>query len=131
MSIERFGVGTAGSASQKLPFSKAVRAGGFVFVSGQIAVDSKGEVINGGIVEQSRQTLDNVKAILESTGLGLKDVVKATVWLEDARDFWSFNRVWVEYFGSDLPARSCGEAKLMSACKVEVEVIAYQGDHAV
>ena len=131
MSIERFGVGTAGSASQKLPFSKAVRAGGFVFVSGQIAVDSKGEVINGGIVEQSRQTLDNVKAILESTGLGLKDVVKATVWLEDARDFWSFNRVWVEYFGSDLPARSCVESKLMSACKVEVEVIAYQGDHAV
>lgn len=131
MSIERFGVGTAGSASQKLPFSKAVRAGGFVFVSGQIAVGANGEVINGGIVEQSRQTLDNVNAILESVGLGLKDVVKATVWLEDARDFWSFNRVWVEYFGSDLPARSCVQSLLMSACKVEVEVIAYQGDSAV
>ena len=128
MSIERFGVGTAGSASQKLPFSKAVRAGGFVFVSGQIAVGADGEVVNGGIVEQSRQTLDNVKAILESVGLGLKDVVKATVWLEDARDFWSFNRVWVEYFGAELPARSCVQSLLMSACKVEVEVIAYQAE---
>jgi len=125
MSIERFGVGTAGAPGRKLPFSKAVRAGGFVFVSGQIGVGADGEVVDGGIVAQTRQTLDNVKAILESVGLGLDAVVKATVWLEDARDFWSFNRVWVEYFGSELPARSCVQSLLMSACKVEVEVIAY------
>lgn len=126
MSIERFGVGTATAGGNRLPFSKAVRAGGFVFVSGQIAVGADGEVVAGGIVEQTRQTIENVRTILESVNLGLKDVVKATVWLDDVRDFWSFNRVYVEYFGMELPARSVVRSELMSACKVEIEVVAYQ-----
>lgn len=126
MSIERYGVGASGSGGNRLPFSKAVRAGDFVFVSGQIAAGADGEVVAGGIVEQSRKTIENVRAILESVGLGLKDVVKVTVWLDDARDFWSFNKVYMEYFGEELPARSCVKAELMSACKVEVEAIAYQ-----
>jgi len=125
MTIERFGVGPATASGGRLPFSKAVRAGGFVFVSGQIGMGADGNVVPGGLVAESRQTLDNVAAILASVGLGLKDVVKATVWLEDARDFWTFNGIWLEYFGEDLPARSCVESRLMSACKVEVEVMAY------
>ncbi len=126
MTIKRYGVGAAGSGGNRLPFSKAVHAGDYVFVSGQIAVGADGEVVSGGIVEQTRQTLDNVRTILAMVDLDLKDVVKATVWLDDARDFWSFNKVYLDYFGEELPARSCVEAKLMSACKVEVEVMAYK-----
>lgn len=125
MSIERIGVGTATAGGNPLPFSKAVCAGDFVFVSGQIGVKD-GEVVAGGIVEQTRQTLENVREILESAGVGLKDVVKATVWLDDVRDFWSFNRVYLEYFGTELPARSCVRAELVTDCKVEVEVTAYR-----
>jgi reactive intermediate/imine deaminase len=125
MNIQRFGVGGAGGNT--LPFAKAVRAGDFVFVSGQIALGPNGEVVSGTIVEQTRQTIENVRAILELTGLTLADVVKATVWLDDVRDFWSFNRVYAEYFGAALPARSCVRAHLVSDCKVEIEVVAYAG----
>ncbi|MFT3907567.1 MAG: Rid family detoxifying hydrolase [Steroidobacteraceae bacterium] len=125
MSIERYGADAKGAGGQRLPFSKAVRAGDFVFVSGQVAVGPDGEIVGGGIVEQTRRTIENVRAILESVDLGLSDVVKVTVWLEDTRDFWSFNRVYTEYFGAALPARSCVRAELMSPGKVEIEAIAY------
>lgn len=127
MSVARFGTGMTGAGGQPLPFSKAVRAGDFVFVSGQVAMGPDGEIVGGTIVEQTRRTIENVRAILESAGVTLTDVVKATVWLEDTRDFWSFNRVYAEYFGSALPARSCVRADLVSDCKVEIEVVAYAG----
>lgn len=127
MSIQRFGAGAPGGGGKRLPFSKAVRAGDFVFVSGQIAAGPDGEVVPGGIVEQARRTIENVRTILESTGLGLRDVVKATVWLDDTRDFWSFNRVYEEYFGEALPARSVVRSELVSDAKVEIEVVAYAG----
>jgi len=127
MGIERIGSGVSAAGGNRLPFSKAVRAGDFVFVSGQIAMGPDGEVIAGGIVEQTHKTLENVQAILAAAGLTLTDVVKATVWLDDARDFSSFNRVYAKYFDGHLPARSCVRAQLMSACKVEIEVIAYAG----
>jgi reactive intermediate/imine deaminase len=126
MTIQRHGVGKAQAGGKALPFAKAVEAGGFVFVSGQVATDATGEIVACGIVEQTRQTLDNIKAILAGVGLDLSAVVKATVWLDDAREFWSFNKVYAEYFGADLPARSCVQSTLVSACKVEVEVIAYR-----
>ena len=66
-----------------------------------------------------------MKVILLSLGLGLEHVVKATVWLADTRDFWPFNKVYFEYFGTALPARSCVRADMMVDCKVEIEVTAY------
>jgi reactive intermediate/imine deaminase len=126
MSIERYGSGVSAAGGAILPFSKAVRAGDFVFVSGQIPMGPDGEVIDGGIVAQTEQTIANVRTILESAGCGLADVVKVTVWLQDVRDFGSFNRVYAKHFGAALPARSCVEARLMSDCKVEIEAMAYK-----
>jgi reactive intermediate/imine deaminase len=121
MSIERFGSPAPGGP----PFSKAVRAGDFVFLSGQVPMGSDGTIVVGGIEAQTKQSIENIKAILGSLGLGLKDVVKATVWLDDARDFAAFNRVYAQYFGEGLPARSTVQAPLMVDCKVEIEVVAY------
>ena len=125
MTIERFGAAPTGPGGRSLPFTKAVRAGDFVFVSGQVPMGTDGEIVDGNITTQTRQTIDNVKAILKEQGLGLEHVVKATVWLADARDFWPFNKVYLEYFGAALPARSCVRADMMVDCKVEIEVVAY------
>jgi reactive intermediate/imine deaminase len=125
MTIERFGAAPTGPGGRSLPFTKAVRAGDFIFVSGQVPMGADGEIVAGNIVTQTKQTIDNVKAILKEQGLGLEHVVKATVWLADARDFWPFNKVYLEYFGAALPARSCVRADMMVDCKVEIEVVAY------
>jgi enamine deaminase RidA (YjgF/YER057c/UK114 family) len=92
-SIHRFEMPEPGAGGQKLPFAKAVRAGDFVYVSGQIAMRD-GEVVPGGIIDQARLTFDNIKQILSEAGCGLEDVVKVNVWLDDPRDFWSFNKVF-------------------------------------
>ena len=125
MTIERFGAAPSGPGGRSLPFTKAVRAGDFVFVSGQVPMGADGEIVAGDIVTQTQQTIENVKSILQSLGLGLEHVVKATVWLADTRDFWPFNKVYLEYFGAALPARSCVRADMMVDCKVEIEVVAY------
>lgn len=125
MTIERFGAAPSGPGGRSLPFTKAVRAGDFVFVSGQVPMGTDGEIVAGDIVTQTQQTIENVKSILQSLGLGLEHVVKATVWLADTRDFWPFNKVYLEYFGAALPARSCVRADMMVDCKVEIEVVAY------
>ena len=125
MTIERFGAAPSGPGGRSLPFTKAVRAGDFVFVSGQVPMGADGEIVEGDIVTQTKQTIENVKSILQSLGLGLEHVVKATVWLADTRDFWPFNKVYLEYFGAALPARSCVRADMMVDCKVEIEVVAY------
>ena len=125
MTIERFGAAPSGPGGRVLPFVKAVRAGDFVYVSGQVPMGPNGDIIPGTIVEQTHQTIANVKAVLAETGLGLEHVVKATVWLADTRDFWPFNKVYLEYFGAAMPARSCVRADMMVDCKVEIEVIAY------
>jgi enamine deaminase RidA (YjgF/YER057c/UK114 family) len=86
-----------------------------------------GEIINGGIVEQTHKTMQNLIAILTEAGYGLEDVVRAGVWLEDPRDFWSFNKVFAEYFVSQhAPARACVQANMMVDCKVEIDCIAYK-----
>ena len=125
MTIERFGAAPSGPGGRSLPFTKAVRAGDFIFVSGQVPMGADGEIIEGNIAAQTKQTIENVKSILLSLGLGLEHVVKATVWLADTRDFWPFNKVYLEYFGAALPARSCVRADMVVDCKVEIEVVAY------
>ena len=126
MSIEFPGGTRTGAGGQALPFSPAVKAGPFVFVSGQVAMGENGEIVPGGIEAQTRRTLKNVEQALSLAGCTLQDVVKATVWLDDTRDFWSFNRVYAEFFTTAKPARSTTQAKLMVDAKVEIEVIAYK-----
>ena len=110
----------------RMPLSKAVRAGDWVFVSGVTAIDKSGQVLNGGIEEQTRHVLQTIRGVLESTGCEMSDVVKTTIWLEDPRDFWGFNRAYAEFFPSDAPARSTLQSGLMLDCKVEIEALAYK-----
>jgi len=108
------------------PYSQAVKAGGFLFTSGQIPIDpATGEMVEGDIRQQVKQVLDNLKAILEAAGVGLKDVIKTTVFIADMNDFAAINEVYAEYFGSNSPARSCVQvAKLPKDAGVEIEAIA-------
>lgn len=128
MGIKRIGGAKAGSGGQILPFSHATMAGGFVFVSGQVGMDETGEIVQGGIVAETRQTMANIIAILDQAGCTLADVVKANVWLDDTRDFQAFNRVYASYFNGELPARSCVRSQIMIDAKVEIDVIAYRAE---
>ena len=125
MSKQAIGRGFTGPGSMKLPFPKAVRAGDFVFVSGQMATDASGQLVDGGIEVQTRQVMDNIKAILAEAGCTMADVVKCTCWIDDPRDFGRFNTVYREYFGDDPPARSTVRSQLVLDGKLEVEAIAY------
>lgn len=108
-----------------VPLSPAVRAGDFVYVSGQVPVDAQGNIVPGGVKEQTRQVLENIKVALALAGATMDEVVKTTVWLEDARDFSAFNQVYASYFSKEPPARSTAESRLMIPIKVEIEAIAY------
>ncbi|MDN2567105.1 RidA family protein [Aquibium sp. A9E412] len=111
--------------SSHVPLSPAVRAGDFVYVSGQVPV-ADGVVVKGGVTEQTEQVLSNLKAALALAGCAMEDVVKTTVWLEDARDFGAFNAVYARHFPKDPPARTTVEARLMIDIKIEVEAVAYK-----
>ena len=126
MSAEFLGGARTGPGGQPLPFSPAVKAGPFVFVSGQVPIGENGEIVAGDIEAQTRQVLKNVEKALALAGCAFKDVVKCTVWLDDARDFRTFNRVYAEHFPGSKPARSTTQAKLMIDAKVEIEAIAYK-----
>ena len=108
------------------PYSQGIRANGFLFASGQIGLDpATGEFVKGGIVEQSRQALLNVKNVLEAAGSGLDKAVKTTVFLKDINDFAAMNAVYSEFFKTDCPARSAVQiAALPKGALVEIEVIA-------
>lgn len=108
-----------------VPLSPAVRAGDFVYISGQVPTDASGAVVAGGIEAQTRQVMDNVKAALALAGCTLDQVVKTFVILSDARDFGAFNKVYATYFPSEPPARTTVEARLMIDIRIEVEAIAY------
>jgi enamine deaminase RidA (YjgF/YER057c/UK114 family) len=102
--MKRYGVeGGKGTGGQHMPFARAVEADGWLFVSGQTPMEN-GEVINGGIVEQSHKAIQNVFAILKEAGYSAEHVVRCGVWLDDPRDFASFNKVFREYFGENPPA---------------------------
>ena len=124
MTIEYFA--ERSPATRTLPRSVATRAGGFVFVGGQVARDEDGNIINGGIEAHTRQTLKNVAHVLALAGCTLDDVVKTTVWLEDAGDFDEFNRVYAEFFPDNKPSRSTLQANNVVGTKIEIEAIAYK-----
>jgi 2-iminobutanoate/2-iminopropanoate deaminase len=108
------------------PYSQAIQAGDFLFLSGQIPLDPKtGELVKGDIRNQTRQVLENIRGVLESQSLGMKDVVKVTLFLKDIGNFNQVNEVYATYFPSSPPARSTVEvAKLPRDADIEIEVIA-------
>ncbi|WP_083531280.1 RidA family protein [Pararhizobium antarcticum] len=121
----RYDVADAQAGGQRRPFAKAVRAGDFVYVSGQVpTVD--GEVITGNIVAQTEQVIANIKAVLALADCTLEHVVKVNVWLDDARDFSSFNAVFQKHFIDHPPARSTVQSPMMVDIKVEMDVTAYK-----
>lgn len=123
MAVKRYGIPKAGA----LPFAKAVSAGGFLFVSGQVPRDEKGEIVCGTMLTQAKTALENLKKAVESTGYSLEDVVKVEAWIDDPRDFADFNKVYAQYFSTEhAPARVTVQAKLMSDMKVEVACTAYK-----
>jgi 2-iminobutanoate/2-iminopropanoate deaminase len=105
-----------------VPFSKAVKAGGFLFLSGQLAMDAGGNILPGGIQEQTRAVLESIAASLREAGAGMADVVKTTVWLANFADFAAFNEEYRKHFTAGLPARSTVEARLFKGALVEIEV---------
>ncbi|WP_158817850.1 RidA family protein [Methylocapsa sp. S129] len=109
-----------------VPLSPAVRAGDFIYVSGQVPVGSNGAVVSGGIAAQTRKTMENIEAALKLAGGELADVIKTFVILADARDFDAFNEVYATYFARNPPARTTIEARLMIEIKIEVEAVAYK-----
>lgn len=111
------------------PYSQAVWAGDFLFVSGQICLDPEtGELAGTDAATQAEQVLKNVGAILESQQLGFQDVVKATVFAKNMEDFAAVNEVYGRFFTSDFPARAFVEvARLPKDVLVEIEVVAYRG----
>lgn len=108
------------------PYSQAIAANGFVFVSGQIPIDpATGEFVPGGIQEQTRQSLENGKAILTQAGLTLDNVIKTTVFLSDIQNFAAMNEIYARYFAAECPARSAVQvANLPKGALVEIEMIA-------
>ncbi|KQQ86471.1 MULTISPECIES: RidA family protein [Aureimonas] len=125
MTLKRYGAGETGAGGKPLPFARAVEADGWLYVSGQVAMEN-GEIVPGGIVQQTKKTMENVIAILTEAGYGLEDVVRVGVWLDDPRDFWSFNGVYAEYFGATPPARACVQSSMMVDCKVEIDCVAFK-----
>jgi len=126
MTVKRHGVGgSTGSSGKALPFAKATEADGWLYVSGQTPMRD-GEIVGHGIVEQANIAIQNMLKIVEDAGYGVEDIVRVGVWLDDARDFWSFNGVFEKYFGEHPPARAAVQSSMVVDCKVEVDCIAFR-----
>jgi 2-iminobutanoate/2-iminopropanoate deaminase len=110
------------------PYSPAVRAGDFLFVSGQGHIDpATNEMFTGGIRQQTRLTLGNIQRILEGCGASLADVVKCSVFLLDGGEFAAMNEVYAEFFGADKPARTTVEARFVApGMRLEIDCIAWR-----
>ena len=109
-----------------LSLSRAIRTGDFVFLTGQIPFKDGAPMTEGGIEEQTRAVLDDIKATLAEAGCEMADVVKAMVWLRNRADFPGFNAVYGEYFPEAPPTRSAVVSDLLVDVRVEVEVVAYR-----
>lgn len=111
------------------PYSQAVAAGGFIFVSGQIPIDpATGALVPGGVREQAARVLESLRGILEASGSGLDRVVKTTVFLVDLRDFEAVNAVYGRFFGAAPPARATVQvAALPRGAAIEIEAVALAG----
>ncbi|MEK4797456.1 RidA family protein [Thermoactinomyces sp. FSL K6-2592] len=107
------------------PYSQAVETGDWIFTSGQIPLTPDGKLVAGGIEEQTRQVLENLKSVLEAAGSGLEHVVKTTIFLRDMNQFQTVNEIYGGYFKEHQPARSCVEvSRLPKDVLIEIEVIA-------
>ena len=119
-------VSTTNAPAALGPYNQAVKANGFVFCSGQVAIDpATGELVAGGIEEQTERVLKNLKAVLEAAGSGLDKVVKSTVFLKSMNDFKAMNGVYASFFTENPPARAAVEvARLPLDVMVEIECVA-------
>ena len=124
--MKRESVKAAGAPAAIGPYSQAVRAGGFLFCSGQIPLDpSTGMVVNGGIEAQAERVLSNLEAVLTAGGATLRSVVKTTVYLADLGDFPAMNAVYGKFFPEDPPARATVQVvKLPAGARVEIDAVA-------
>ena len=121
-------ISTATAPAALGPYSQAIDAGAFVFVSGQVPVNPATGQIPLGAAAQAEQAFSNVRAILEAAGLGMDAVVKTTVFLSDLADFPTVNEVYAKFFSKPFPARSCVQvAAIPKGARLEVEVIAARG----
>lgn len=125
MTIKRYGAGEKGAGGQGLPFARAVEADGWLYVSGQVAME-QGEIIEGGIIPQTHKAIQNMLSILKEANYDVADIVRIGVWLDDSRDFWTFNKIFASYFSQNPPARACVQSSMMVDCKVEVDCVAYR-----
>lgn len=119
-------ISTAGAPQAIGPYSQGIKVGPFVFLSGQIPLDPRtGKVVEGDIKVQTRQVLDNLKAVLEASGSSLDKVVKTTIFMARIEDYTAINEVYSEYFKDSRPARSAVEtSRLPRAVGVEIDAIA-------
>jgi len=123
---ERKDVYAIGKKNPNLPFHPAVRAGDFIFVSGQVAKDANNNMLHGTIEQETAGTIETIKRILAEEGATLADVVRVTAYLEDARDFGRYNKVFAEYFKEAVLARTTVEARAVINTKIEMDAIAYK-----
>jgi 2-iminobutanoate/2-iminopropanoate deaminase len=121
MSIKRF------ASPLPVPFSKAVRAGDFLFLSGVLAMDAELNIVAGGIAVETRTILGRIAQTLLDCGSSMDKVVRATVFLADLKDFAAFNEEYAKHFANALPARSTVEAQLFKGARIEIEVQAWMG----
>lgn len=111
------------------PYSQAIKAGGFVFVSGQIPIDpATGEVVHWTVADETKIILENIQHVLEAAGLTMKDIVKTTIYLTDMEDFGKMNEAYAAFFESEPPARATIQVvELPKRARLEIEAIAYAG----
>lgn len=110
------------------PYSPAVQAGSFLFISGQLPALPSGELLAGPIEDQARLCMENIADILRAAGGSLRDLIKVTIYLADMRDFPAVNAMYATFFDRDPPARACVEvARLPKDARIEIEAVAYLG----
>ena len=124
--MQKEAIRTDGAPKAIGPYEQAIRVNGFVFTAGQIPLDPKtGNIVEGGIAAQTRQVLENLRAVLEAAGASMQSVVKATVFLKNMADFAAMNEVYSEYFAASKPARSTvAVAELPRGALVEIDLCA-------
>ena len=113
-----------GMAVPTPPYSPVVVSGDTVYTAGQIANDPRGNLVAGGMAEQARRTLENVRSCVEAAGCTLDDVVKVNAYLADLGDFPAYNEVYVEFFSAPYPARTSVQAGLPAGVLIEIEAVA-------
>lgn len=125
--VEYFPVASS-LAGMKLPFSEAVRVGPMLYLSGALGIDANGTLVAGGIEAETRQAMENIRAVLERHGSSLDRVIKCTAMLADMAEWPAMNRVYIAYFPTNLPARSAfGASGLALGGRVEIEAVALVG----